>query len=182
MRLFANSERNQQYESITSELCKLMQQYDRKKNPFDIDITEIVNDLNAKKLAVTKREDDYYKFINNTLFNHAFIESIKDESVQGLSLIPFTNSDNKQSVNDYAKILKDKHYLLSKTLLSLTKQAQAVAEMDTDLAETLNEYINKYLRSKQSSRIEIYNWIAVQNERIELLNNRQKPSKEQPKT
>lgn len=183
--LFANSERNQQYESITSELCKLMQQYDRKKNPFDIDITEIVNDLNAKKLAVTKREDDYYKFINNTLFNHAFIESIKDESVQGLSLITFTNNDNKQSVNEYMKILKDKHYLLSKTLLCLTKQAQAVAEMDADLAETLNEYINRYLRSKQSSRIELYNWISVQNERIELMNNRlelpEKPSKQPQK-
>lgn len=182
MRLFANSERNQQYESITSELCKLMQQYDRKKRPFDIDIADIVNDLNEKKLSVTKREDDYYKFINGTLFNQEFIESAKCVSVQGLTLVSFTINDNKQCVNDYAKILKDKHYLLSKTLLCLTKQAQVVAEMDADLAETLNEYINRYLRSKQSSRIELYNWISVQNERIELMNKRLESLEKTPKT
>lgn len=147
-----------------------MQQYDRKKNPFDIDITEIVNDLNSKKLSLTKREDDYYRFINNSLFSAAFIETAQTVSVQGLSLIGFTNNDNKQAANEYMRILKDKHYLLSKTLLSLTQQQIAVAKIDSDLGEILNEYITKYLRSKQSSRMEIYNWISVQNERIKMLN------------
>ena len=170
MSLFANSERNHQYESVTAELCKLIQQYDRKKNPFDIDITEIVNDLNSKKLSLTKREDDYYRFINNSLFSAAFIETAQTVSVQGLSLIGFTNNDDKQAANEYMRILKDKHYLLSKTLLSLTQQQIAVAKIDSDLGEILNEYITKYLRSKQSSRMEIYNWISVQNERIKMLN------------
>lgn len=198
MSFFANPERNQQYESITSELCKLMQQYERKKNPFDIDIKDIVDDLNEKKLSVTKREDDYYRFINNTLFNSEFIESAKDESVQGLSLIPLVNSakgastegdsetqpnghtlhqercQNKQYVNEYMKILKDKHYLLSQTLLSLMKQEQAITKIDAELGNALSEYINKYLRSKYTSRIELYNWISVQNERIDMMNNQRK--------
>lgn len=168
-RIWADTERNQQYESVTSELCKLMQQYDRKKRPFDIDIADIVNDLNEKKTAVTKREDDYNKFINNSLFSRSFIDSI-DVDVEGLSLIPFTNKDNKQSANEYMKILKDKHYLLSKTLICFMKQEIAIADIDTDLGDTISEYINRYLHSKYTSRVELYNWISVQNERIELLN------------
>jgi hypothetical protein len=167
--IWADTERNKQYESITSELCKLMQQYDRKKRPFDIDIADIVNDLNEKKTAVTKREDDYNKFINNSLFDRSFIDSI-DVEIEGLSLMPFTNKDNKQSANEYMKILKDKHYLLSKTLICFMKQEIAVADIDTALSETISEYINRYLRSKYTSRVELYNWISVQNERIELLN------------
>lgn len=168
-RIWADTERNQQYESITSELCKLMQQYDRKKRPFDIDIADIVNDLNEKKLSVTKREDDYNKFINNSLFDRTFIDSI-DMEIEGLSLIPFTNKDNKQSANEYMKILKDKHYLLSKTLICFMKQEIAVADMDAALGDTISDYINRYLHSKYTSRVELYNWISVQNERIELLN------------
>lgn len=168
-RIWADTERNQQYESVTSELCKLMQQYDRKKRPFDIDIADIVNDLNEKKTAVTKREDDYNKFINNSLFSRSFIDSI-DVEIEGLSLIPFTNKDNKQSANEYMKILKDKHYLLSKTLICFMKQEIAIADIDADLGDTISEYINRYLHSKYTSRIELYNWISVQNERIELLN------------
>ena len=167
--LWADVERNQQYESVTSELCKLMQQYDRKKRPFDIDIADIVNDLNEKKTAVTKREDDYNKFINNSLFSRSFIDSI-DVEIEGLSLIPFTNKDNKQSANEYMKILKDKHYLLSKTLVCFMKQEIAIADIDSDLCDTISEYINRYLHSKYTSRVELYNWISVQNERIELLN------------
>jgi hypothetical protein len=167
--IWADTERNKQYESITSELCKLMQQYDRKKRPFDIDIADIVNDLNEKKTAVTKREDDYNKFINNSLFDRSFIDSI-DVEIEGLSLMPFTNKDNKQSANEYMKILKDKHYLLSKTLICFMKQEIAVADIDNALSETISEYINRYLRSKYTSRVELYNWISVQNERIELLN------------
>jgi hypothetical protein len=68
------------------------------------------------------------------------------------------------------KILKDKHYLLSKTLICFMKQEIAVADIDTALSETISEYINRYLRSKYTSRVELYNWISVQNERIELLN------------
>ena len=168
-RIWADTERNQQYESVTSELCKLMQQYDRKKRPFDIDIADIVNDLNEKKTAVTKREDDYNKFINNSLFARSFIDSIEVE-IEGLSLIPFTNKDNKQSANEYMKILKDKHYLLSKTLICFMKQELAVADIDATLGETISEYINRYLHSKYTSRVELYNWVSVQNERIELLN------------
>ena len=168
-RLWADSERNQQYESVTAELCKLMQQYDRKKRPFDIDIADIVNDLNEKKLSVTKREDDYNKFINNSLFDRAFIDSI-DVDIEGLSLIPFTNKDNKQCANEYMKILKDKHYLLSKTLLCFMKQEIAITNIDSALGETISDYINRYLHSKYTSRVELYNWISVQNERIELLN------------
>jgi hypothetical protein len=168
-RIWADTERNQQYESVTSELCKLMQQYDRKKRPFDIDIADIVNDLNEKKTAVTKREDDYNKFINNSLFARSFIDSIEVE-IEGLSLIPFTNKDNKQSANEYMKILKDKHYLLSKTLICFMKQELAVADIDSALGDTISEYINRYLHSKYTSRVELYNWVSVQNERIELLN------------
>lgn len=167
--LWADSERNQQYESVTTELYKLMQQYDRKKNPFDIDIADIVNELNEKKISVTKRDDDYNKFINNSLFSRTFIDSINLE-IEGLSLIEFTNKDNKQSANEYMKILKDKHYLLSKTLICFMKQEIAISEMDNDLGETISEYINRYLHSKYTSRVELYNWIAIQNERIELLN------------
>lgn len=167
--IWADAERNQQYESVTSELCKLMQQYDRKKRPFDIDIADIVNELNEKKLSVTKREDDYNKFINNSLFDRTFIDSI-DVDIEELALIPFTNKDNKQCTNEYMKILKDKHYLLSKTLLCLMKQEIAVANIDAALGETISDYINRYLHSKYTSRIELYNWISVQNERIEILN------------
>ena len=167
--LWADSERNQQYDSVTMELYKLMQQYDRKKNPFDIDIADIVNDLNEKKIAVTKREDDYNKFINNSLFSRSFIDSL-DIEIDGLSLIEFTNKDNKQSANEYMKILKDKHYLLSKTLICFMKQEIAISEMDESLGETISEYINRYLHSKYTSRVELFNWIAIQNERIELLN------------
>jgi hypothetical protein len=167
--LWADSERNQQYDSVTTELYKLMQQYDRKKNPFDIDIADIVNELNEKKISVMKRDDDYNKFINNTLFSRSFIDSI-DLEIEGLSLIEFTNKDNKQSANEYMKILKDKHYLLSKTLICFMKQEIAISEMDNDLGETISEYINKYLHSKYTSRVELFNWISVQNERIELLN------------
>ena len=168
-RIWADAERNQQYESVTSELCKLMQQYDRKKRPFDIDIADIVNELNEKKLSVTKREDDYNKFINNSLFDRTFIDSI-DVDIEELALIQFTNKDNKQCTNEYMKILKDKHYLLSKTLLCLMKQEIAVANIDAALGETISDYINRYLHSKYTSRIELYNWISVQNERIEILN------------
>jgi hypothetical protein len=167
--LWADIERNKQYESVTAELCKLMQQYDRKKRPFDIDIADIVNDLNEKKTAVTKREDDYNKFINNSLFSRSFIDSI-DVEIEGLSLIQFTNKDNKQSANEYMKILKDKHYLLSKTLICFMKQEIAISDIDATLGETISEYINRYLHSKYTSRVELYNWISVQNERIELLN------------
>ena len=167
--IFHDIDRDDARKSVTSELVQLMERYDRKRDPFNIDISKVIDDINAKRLAIIKKPDDYEKFINGNLFSRAFIESL-DYDIQPFVLPEFTNTNDASAVRDYMQIIKDKKYITAQTYRRLYVQETAIRDIDTVLCDTIMEYTDRYLRSRYTNRTELIEWLRVQAVRIKLLN------------
>ena len=167
--IFHDTDRDDARKSVTSELVQLMERYDRKRDPFNIDISKVIEDINEKRMAIIKKPDDYEKFINGNLFNHSFIESL-DYDIHPFTLPEFTNTNNSSAVREYMQIIKDKKYITSQTFRQLYVQECAIREIDSVLCDTITEYTDKYLRSRYTNRTELIEWLKIQSVRINLLN------------
>lgn len=167
--IFHDTDRDDARKSVTSELVQLMERYDRKRDPFNIDISKVIEDINEKRMAIIKKPNDYEKFINGNLFSRAFIESL-DYDIQPFTLPEFTNTNNPSAVRDYMQIIKDKKYLTAQTYRRLYVQECAIHDIDSVLCDTIIEYTDKYLRSRYTNRTELIEWLKVQSVRIDLLN------------
>lgn len=187
---FSDSMRDKQYKSITEEIIELQRKYDSKKGIFDLDITGAINKLNADRLSVAKREDDYRLFINGCLFSEEFTSSmnVDIEQLTLPSINDILNNDGDNESNDdnsscqdkrraslvklYMSITNSKFYTLCSIAKRYIAQERALMECDHFMADIVSEYINRWLTEHHTTRVELYTWMSVQKERIMLLSNK----------